>query len=108
MLVEIGLKYGSRKHSGTAKVTPTLPPISNILDLVVQGPSLVHYDSPRAFPPRSLLPVRLENPDCYKMHSFNVSKNPEVKTCEQVYQYTYHATISYILLYLVKMKPYIV
>ena len=53
------------------------------LDLV-QGPSLVHYDSMRAFPSR-LLPLRVQNPDCYKMHSFIVSKTPKVETCEQVY-----------------------
>ena len=41
------------------------------LDLV-QGPFLVHYESMRAFPSR-----RVQNPACYKMHSFIVSKKPQ-------------------------------
>ena len=56
--------------------------ISVMLDLV-QGPFLVHYDSMRVFPSRREL--RVQNPDCYKMHSFIVSKTPKVETCEQVY-----------------------
>ena len=48
--------------------------VHSVLDLV-QGPSLVHYDSMRTLPSRRLL--RVQNPDCYKIHSFIVSKTPQ-------------------------------